>query len=60
MFEVQSCGVTLQWTPHYREAEQAFKEARGEAKLFKFQGAKKQVMKHKRAHGFKLKDIARF
>ena len=59
MFEVQVYGTTTQWTTHFREAEQAYKESRGDAVLFKFEGSKTKIMKRKRAHGFKLKDIAR-
>lgn len=58
MFEVQSNGVTLHWTPVLREAEQAYKESRGDAVLFRFEGSKKKIVKRKQAHGFKLKDIA--
>jgi hypothetical protein len=60
MFEVQSWGTTIQWTNYYREAEDAYKASRGEAVLFKIQGAEKKAIKQKHAQGFKLKDIARF
>lgn len=58
MFEVQSNGVTLHWTNNLREAEQAYKESRSTAVLFKFEGSNKKPVKRKQAHGFKLKDIA--
>lgn len=48
IYEVKKFGVTIQWTPDLREAEEAFKEAGpGEVFLYKIVGAKKTAIQAK-------------
>lgn len=58
-YEVQSNGVTLEWTPDKQEAEKAFNKCRVAAKLFKHKGQTKEVIAIKYSHFAKLKDVAR-
>lgn len=58
-YEVQSNGVTLEWTDQRQEAEKAFDKCRSSAKLFKHNGQTKTVVAIKVNKPAKLKDIAR-
>lgn len=58
-WEVQSNGVTLEWTLQRAEADKAFDKCRVGAKMYKHNGQTKQLVQVKHAHFAKLKDIAR-
>jgi len=58
-YEVQSNGVTIEWTGVRAEAEKAFDKCRSSAKLFKHKGQGKSVIAEKVSKFAKLKDVAR-
>lgn len=58
-WEVQSHGVTLEWTDQKAEAEKAYNKCRIGAKLFKHNGQTKTVIAQKHSNFAKLKDVAR-
>lgn len=58
-FEVQSNGVTLEWTDQRVEAEKAYNKCRSSAKIFKHNGQKKTVIAEKVSKFVKMKDIVR-
>lgn len=58
-YEVQSNGVTLEWTPDQRAAQTAFDKCRSSAKLYKHKGQGKSVIAEKVSKFAKLKDVAR-
>ena len=58
-WEVQSHGVTLEWTDQRQVAEKVFDKCRVGAKLFKHNGQKKIVVAEKHSNFAKLKDVAR-
>lgn len=58
-YEVQSNGVTLEWTDFKPEAEKAYNKCRSSAKLFKHNGQTKTVIAQKVSNFVKFKDGAR-
>lgn len=58
-YEVQSNGVTIEWTTQLREAQNAFDKCRSSAKMFKHKGQGKSVVAEKVSKFVKLKDMAR-
>lgn len=58
-YEVQSNGVTLEWTDQRAEADKAYTKCRSSAKLFKHNGQTKTVIAQKVSNFVKFKDAAR-
>lgn len=56
-YEVQSNGVTLEWTDQRQEADKAFDKCRSSAKLFKHNGQTKTVIAIKTNKPAKLRDL---
>lgn len=59
-YEVQVHGVTTEWEDTLVAADKAFKETRGNAKMYKHEAnGTKRLIKRQVMRGFKLRDFAR-
>lgn len=58
-YEVQSNGVTIEWTDQRQEADKAFTKCRSSAKMYKHKGQGKSLIAEKVSKFVKLKDIVR-